>query len=120
MIWVSSRMRWSRDCCCCWNEVRICSSVAKATRLARAYDDLEGRIAELAGQERLDAMRPDLDGNQIMQILGIRPGPQVGEAYRYLLERRIEQGPLSEDAATRGSVSTSMSCAASSSLMKPR
>jgi poly(A) polymerase len=66
----------------------------KAERLRRAYDDLEARIAELAEQEELDAIRPDLDGNQIMAILGIGPGPEVGRAYRHLLELRMDRGPL--------------------------
>jgi poly(A) polymerase len=71
----------------------------KAERLRRTYDDLEARIERLAEQEELEAMRPDLDGNQIMQVLGIRPGPEVGQAYRYLLDLRIEHGPLGEDRA---------------------
>ncbi|SDR93556.1 poly(A) polymerase [Paraoerskovia marina] len=71
----------------------------KAERLSRAYDDLEARIAALREKEALDAVRPDLDGSQIMEILGIGPGPQVGEAYRYLLELRMENGPLGEEAA---------------------
>ena len=73
----------------------------KADRLAFAYDDLEKRIAELAEQEELQALRPDLDGEQIMAILGISPGREVGEAYRFLLDIRIEEGPLSEQEATR-------------------
>jgi poly(A) polymerase len=72
---------------------------AKAERLRRSYDSLEARIARLAEQEELAALRPDLDGDQIMAILGIGPGPAVGEAYRYLLERRIDAGPLGEDKA---------------------
>jgi poly(A) polymerase len=71
----------------------------KAERLRRSYDDLEARIARLADQEELDAMRPDLDGEQIMATLGIGPGPVVGEAYRFLLERRIDAGPLGPDKA---------------------
>ncbi len=71
----------------------------KAARLRRAYDHLEERIAELAEQEELDAMRPDLDGTQIMDLLGITPGREVGEAYRFLLNLRLENGPLGEDAA---------------------
>ena len=71
----------------------------KETRLRRAYDELEFRIDELSAQEELDAMRPDLDGTQIMELLGIGPGPAVGEAYRFLLERRIEEGPLGADRA---------------------
>lgn len=71
----------------------------KAERLDFAYDDLERRIAELAEQEELEAVRPDLDGNRIQEILGIRPGREVGEAYRMLLEQRLEQGPLGEERA---------------------
>ncbi len=73
----------------------------KADRLAFAYDDLETRIAELAEEEELNAMRPDLDGEQIMAILGLSPGRDVGQAYRFLLEARIEEGPLGEEEATK-------------------
>ena len=72
----------------------------KAARLQRTYDELEERIAVLAEQEELNALRPDLDGNQIMQILGIGAGREVGEAYKFLLELRLEKGPLGTDAAT--------------------
>ena len=72
----------------------------KATRLRRAYDELEARIDELAAQEELDSLRPDLDGNQIMALLGIGPSRDVGQAYQYLLERRMQDGPLGEDRAT--------------------
>lgn len=72
---------------------------AKATRLRRAYDELEWRIDELGQQEELAAMRPDLDGNQIMEILGIPPGREVGAAYRYLLEQRIDHGSLGSERA---------------------
>src|SRR5690606_3787342 len=68
----------------------------KAERLQRTYDDLERRIERLAEQEELDAMRPDLDGNQIMEILGIGPGREVGQAYRFLLDKRMDEGPLGE------------------------
>lgn len=68
----------------------------KANRLRTAYEQLEWRIEELAGQEELDAMRPDLDGTQIMEVLAIGPGPDVGQAYRFLLERRLDEGPLGE------------------------
>jgi poly(A) polymerase len=71
----------------------------KADRLSHAYDDLENRIAILAEQEELNAIRPDLTGEQIMEILGIQPGPEVGEAYRFLLELRLEEGPLDEAVA---------------------
>jgi poly(A) polymerase len=71
----------------------------KAALLARTYDDLEERIGRLAEEEELSAIRPDLDGNQIMEILGIAPGREVGAAYRYLLELRMDHGPMSfEDA----------------------
>jgi poly(A) polymerase len=66
----------------------------KALALARAYDDLEDRIARLAEAEELAAIRPDLDGNAIMQILRVEPGPVVGRAYRHLLELRLDRGPL--------------------------
>ncbi|MGR0318583.1 CCA tRNA nucleotidyltransferase [Agromyces sp. ZXT2-3] len=71
----------------------------KADRLGFAYDDLEERIARLAEEEELAAVRPELDGQQIMQILGIRPGPLVGEAYRHLLDVRLDEGPIGPDAA---------------------
>jgi len=71
----------------------------KAARLSGAYDDLEARIAELREQEELAAIRPDLDGEQIMEILGLRPGPEVGQAYRFLMELRLEAGPLGPEAA---------------------
>jgi poly(A) polymerase len=73
----------------------------KAERLAFAYDDLESRIGQLAEQEELAAIRPDLDGQQIMALLGIRPGPVVGRAYKYLLEERMDNGPLPPDDAER-------------------
>src|SRR5690606_28296185 len=71
----------------------------KAARLAGAYDDIERRIAELAEQEELDAIRPELDGNRIQEVLGIRPGREVGEAYRFLLELRLDEGVLGEAVA---------------------
>jgi len=73
----------------------------KADRLSFAYDDLEDRIAALAQQEELAAIRPDLDGEKIMAILGIGPGPVVGAAYRHLLEVRLDEGPLGDDEAER-------------------
>jgi poly(A) polymerase len=69
----------------------------KAEQLRRTYDDLEARIERLSAEEELAAIRPDLDGSQIMEILGIPPGPQVGEAYRFLLELRLDEGPQSYD-----------------------
>ncbi|MFF6955308.1 CCA tRNA nucleotidyltransferase [Streptomyces sp. NPDC088197] len=71
----------------------------KAAALSRTYDALEARIAELQEREELDAIRPDLDGNQIMSILGVPPGPLVGKAYQHMLELRLENGPMTEDEA---------------------
>ncbi|MFI8633040.1 CCA tRNA nucleotidyltransferase [Microbacterium sp. NPDC077663] len=71
----------------------------KATRLRTAYDDIESRIAALAEQEELDAMRPELDGNRIQEVLGIRPGREVGEAYRFLLDIRLDEGVIGQEAA---------------------
>ncbi len=74
---------------------------AKAQRLARAYDDLEARITELAAQEELAAIRPDLNGDEIMEVLKIEQGPLVGKARRFLLELRLEHGPLGRDRAVQ-------------------
>jgi poly(A) polymerase len=74
---------------------------AKAARLARAYDGLEQRIAELSEQEELARLRPELDGNEIMRILGVPQGPVVGRAYTYLLELRINQGELGRERVTQ-------------------
>ncbi|WP_375484584.1 CCA tRNA nucleotidyltransferase [uncultured Jatrophihabitans sp.] len=71
----------------------------KAAALSSAYDTLEQRIAQLQEQEQLDAVRPDLDGNEIMRLLDIPPGPLVGRAYKHLLEVRMQEGPLEHDAA---------------------
>ena len=71
----------------------------RAEALRRAYDHLEARIAVLQAQEALDAIRPDLDGNEIMQILGIKPGPLVGRARKHMLELRLDRGPLDHDTA---------------------
>ncbi|MFD3454032.1 CCA tRNA nucleotidyltransferase [Streptomyces sp. NPDC058691] len=73
----------------------------KAAALSRTYDGLEERIERLREQEELDAIRPDLDGNQIMAILAIPAGPQVGKAYAHLLELRLEHGPLGQEAAEK-------------------
>ena len=71
----------------------------KAERLEFAYDDLEARIANLTAKEELAAIRPDLDGQQIMAILGIKPGPEVGKAYKFLLNLRLDEGPHTLDEA---------------------
>jgi len=72
----------------------------RAARLQANYDDLEARIAELAAKEDLQRVRPDLDGNEIMELLGIPPGPQVGEAWTFLKELRLDRGPLTHEEAT--------------------
>jgi poly(A) polymerase len=71
----------------------------KADQLGFAYDDLEARIAEIAEAEGIAAVRPDLDGEEIMRILDLKPGREVGEAYRFLLELRLDEGPLGPDEA---------------------
>ncbi len=71
----------------------------KADRLRRTYDSLEERIARLSEQEELDSIRPDLDGAQIMEILDISPGRRVGAAYKFLLELRMDLGPMGADEA---------------------
>ncbi|MFE6687808.1 CCA tRNA nucleotidyltransferase [Streptomyces sp. NPDC057743] len=71
----------------------------KAAALSRAYSGLEERIGRLQEQEELDAIRPDLNGNEIMEILDVGPGPQIGKAYKHLLELRLEHGPMDREAA---------------------
>ncbi len=87
------------------NELTRCDCTtrnkAKAAELARRMDMLEDRIAELRAREELDRIRPDLDGHQIMEHLGIGPGPDVGKAWKFLYELRLEEGPLGEDEARR-------------------
>jgi poly(A) polymerase len=72
----------------------------RAAALSAAYDDLEDRIEALREQEQIDALRPELDGYEIGAVLGIPPGPDVGRAYRYLLELRLDAGPIGKDAAS--------------------
>jgi poly(A) polymerase len=87
------------------NELTRCDcttrNAAKARALGRRMDELETRIAVLREQEELDAMRPDLDGTQIMEQLGLPPGRDVGAAISFLLELRVEEGPLGEEEARR-------------------
>ena len=73
----------------------------KADQLSATYDSLELRITQLKEQEELDRIRPDLNGQEIMEILGIKPSRAVGEAYDYLLELRMERGPLGVEVATQ-------------------
>jgi poly(A) polymerase len=72
----------------------------KADLLARTYDQLEDRIVALMEEEELNKIRPDLDGVEIMKILDLKPSPVVGQAYNYLLELRLEHGPLGVEKAT--------------------
>lgn len=73
----------------------------RAARLRGAYDDLEKRITEIAAAEDLRRVRPDLDGNAIMGLLGIGPGPEVGRAWGFLKELRLERGPLDPEVAAK-------------------
>jgi poly(A) polymerase len=85
------------------NELTRCDcttrNAKKASALARRMDELEARIATLAEQEELAKIKPPLDGRQIMDFLGLAPGPAVGEARQYLLDLRLDEGPMSEDEA---------------------
>jgi poly(A) polymerase len=87
------------------NELTRCDcttrNASKARALARRMDELEARIAELRAQEELDSLRPDLDGNQVMQVLDLKPGRAVGEAMGFLMELRLDEGPLGEEEAAR-------------------
>ena len=87
------------------NELTRCDCTTrnerKARMLAARMDTLEGRIAELREREELAAIRPDLDGNQVMTLLGVRPGRVVGEALDMLLEARLDEGPLGVEEAER-------------------
>ncbi len=87
------------------NELTRCDCTtrneAKARALGRRMDELEWRIEELGRQESLDAIRPDLDGNEVMQRLGVPPGRVVGEALTFLMELRLDEGPLGPEEAGR-------------------
>jgi poly(A) polymerase len=72
----------------------------KAENLAKTYDSLEQRISQLQAEEELNSIRPALDGEQIMKLLDIKPGPKVGKAYNYLLELRLDKGPMTQEEAT--------------------
>jgi poly(A) polymerase len=85
------------------NELTRCDCTTrderKAAALGRRMDELEARIEELRAQEELSKIRPALDGNQVMKFLDVAPGPIVGEALSFLLELRLDEGPMSEDEA---------------------
>jgi len=76
-------------------------NAARARALALRMDELERRIDELRAQEEIDAIRPELDGRQVMALLGVAPGPVVGDALDFLLELRLDEGPLGDDEARR-------------------
>ena len=71
----------------------------RAARLQASYDSLEHRIAEIEEKEDLARVRPDLDGNEIMTLLDLKPGPDVGRAWAFLKELRLDRGPLDRDEA---------------------
>ncbi len=85
------------------NELTRCDCTTRNKRraadLSRRMDDLEARIAVLREREELEAIRPDLDGSQVMRLLGVKPGPVIGRALAFLLELRMEEGPLGEEEA---------------------
>jgi poly(A) polymerase len=87
------------------NELTRCDcttrNAKKAAALARRMDELEARIATLNEQEELAKIKPPLDGRQIMEFLGVAPGPIVGEARQFLLDQRLDEGPMSEEDAYR-------------------
>jgi poly(A) polymerase len=87
------------------NELTRCDcttrNASKARALARRMDELEARIAVLGEQEELDRLRPDLTGNQVMEILDVSPGPVIGQALAFLMELRLDEGPLGEEEAGR-------------------
>jgi poly(A) polymerase len=85
------------------NELTRCDCTTrdarKATALARRMDELENRIAQLREQEELARIKPPLNGNQVMKFLGVTPGPVVGEALEFLLDLRLDEGPIDEEQA---------------------
>ena len=85
------------------NELVRCDVTTRNKRrertISRRIDELEERIADLREREELDALRPPIDGNQVMEHLSLEPGRQVGEIMRMLYERRVEDGPYSEEQA---------------------
>ena len=87
------------------NELTRCDcttrNASKARSLDRRMDELEARIAELGEEEELSRLRPDLTGNQVMELLEVSPGPVVGQALAFLMELRLDDGPLGEEEAGR-------------------
>jgi len=109
MGWTDSAVRrYARDAGDLLDELNVLTRCDCTTRneklaalLAQRMDELEARIAELAAQEELRAIRPELDGNEVMSRLGLKPGPIVGEALAFLLELRLEEGSLGAAEAGR-------------------
>jgi poly(A) polymerase len=107
--WTDSAVRrYVRDAGDLLNELNVLTrcdcttrNARKAAELSKRMDDLEQRIAELAEAEELAAIRPELDGVQVMELLGIRPGRAVGEALGFLLEIRLDEGLIGEEEAAR-------------------
>src|SRR6202044_3652828 len=91
------------------NELTRCDcttrNASKARALARRMDELEARITELGEEEELSRLRPDLTGNQVMELLGMGPGPVIGQALAFLMELRLDEGPLGEEEAGRRLIS---------------
>jgi poly(A) polymerase len=109
MGWTDSAVRrYARDAGDLLDELNVLTrcdcttrNEKKAALLGRRMDELEERIAQLAAQEELQSIRPELDGNEVMGRLGLKPGPQVGDALAFLLEVRLEEGLLGPDEAGR-------------------
>lgn len=109
MGWTDSAVRrYVRDAGPLLNELNVLTrcdcttrNARKAAELSRRMDELEQRIDELAQQEELAAMRPELDGTAVMEQLGVGPGPVVGQALKFLLEIRLEEGMIGEAAVRK-------------------
>jgi poly(A) polymerase len=109
MGWTDSAVRrYVRDAGPLLNELNVLTrcdcttrNEKKALMLSRRMDELEARIAELAEQEQLAALRPELDGVTVMELLDLKPGRHVGQALNFLMEIRLEEGLLGEEEITR-------------------
>jgi poly(A) polymerase len=107
--WTDSAVRrYVRDAGDLLNELNVLTrcdcttrNERKAAQLSKRMDDLEARIAELAAAEELASIRPELDGVAVMELLGLSPGRDVGEALKFLLEIRLDEGMIGEDEAKR-------------------
>jgi poly(A) polymerase len=107
MGWTDSAVRrYVRDAGALLSELNVLTrcdcttrNERKAAALSRRMDDLEARIADLNAKEELASLRPELDGNEVMQLLGVGPGKVVGEALAMLMEIRLDEGEIGPDAA---------------------